>query len=85
MRYKNKDKNMESGTESEFLELIRNEKEANRYVAKGLRVCSVIGIIAWVLNILDIFIVPNEIMNLAMPIVIAFFMLPTLICKITGG
>ena len=85
MKYRKKDKNIEPGTESEFLELVRNEKEANRYVAKGLRVCSIIGMIAWILDILNIFIVPKEIMNLAMPIVIAFFLLPTLICKMTGG
>ena len=79
------EKRMENGREQEFSALLQNEKEANRYAARGLSVCAIIAVIAWILDIVDVFIVPKEIMNFAMPIVILFFLLPTAICKITGG
>ena len=74
-----------SNTGIESNALTQNEKEANQYVARGLRICAVIGAAAWFLDIINVFIVPAEIMNLAMPLVIFFFLLPTLICKITGA
>lgn len=79
------DKGSQLNTEWEFSAVVQNEKEANQYAAKGLSVCAIIAAIAWFLDWIHIFIVPAEIMNLAMPMVILFFLLPTLICKITGG
>lgn len=74
-----------SNTGIESNALAQNEKEANHYAARGLRTCALIGATAWFLDIINIFIVPAEIMNFAMPLVIFFFLLPTLICKITGA
>ena len=85
MKALHKDKGSQLNTEWEFSEVVKNEKEANRYVARGLIICAVIAALAWFLDIIGVFIVPIEIMNLAMPLVILFFLLPTLICKITGG
>ncbi len=65
--------------------LIENETEANRYTARCLAVCAAVGATAWILNLLGIFIVPKAIMNTAMPILIISFLLPTFLCKITGG
>ena len=85
MKILEKDKGSKRNTEWEFSAVVQNEKEANRYAAKGMRVCAVIGVAAWILNVANVFIIPSEIMNFAMPIVILFFLLPTLICKITGA
>ena len=74
-----------SNTGVESNALIQNEKEANQYAARGLQVCAVIGAAAWFLDIINIFIVPAQIMNIAMPVVIFFFLLPTIICKTAGA
>lgn len=67
---------------SAFLE---NEKEANYYAAKCLSVCAVVGVTSWILNLLGIFIIPGQIMNIGMPLTVLFFLLPTLLCRLTGG
>lgn len=73
------------GTEAEWAALLENETEANQYAAKCLAVCAGVGALAWLFNILGIFIIPAKIMNIGMPITILFFLLPALLCKITGG
>ena len=85
MKALQKDKGSQLNTEWEFSAVVQNEREANQYAAKGLSVCAVIAASAWFLDWIHIFIVPAEIMNFAMPLVMLFFLLPTLICKITGG
>ena len=54
-----------------------NEREANRYACRCLRVMALIALLAWVLNLLNIFIVPQGAMNVGMPICILAFLLPT--------
>ncbi len=58
-----------------------NEKEANRYTAKCMRVMEAIVVIVWILNIVGIFIVPSAIMTVAAIGGTVFFMLPTLLLK----
>lgn len=65
--------------------ILENEMEANHYAAKCLVVCAFVGITAWIFNLLGIFIIPPLVMNIAMPLMILFFLLPSLICKITDG
>lgn len=69
----------------EWKAILENETEANQYAAKCLAVCALVGIISWVFNILGIFIIPAEIMNVGMPLTILFFLIPIPICKVTGG
>lgn len=69
-------------TNAELNAILKNEEEANQYAAKCLAVCAGVGAFAWIFNLLGIFIIPELIMNIGMPITIMFFMLPTLICKI---
>ena len=69
----------------ELKALLENEAEANQYAAKCLAVCAGVGTLAWLFNILGIFIIPANIMNIGMPFTILFFLIPTLLCKITGG
>lgn len=81
-------KNSEStkiNSESELKAILENEVEANQYAAKCLAVCAGVGASAWLFNILGIFIIPAKIMNIGMPITIFFFLLPGLLCKLTGG
>ena len=73
------------GTEAEWAALLENETEANQYAAKCLAVCAGVGALAWLFNLLGIFIIPAKIMNIGMPFTILLFLLPTLLCKITGG
>lgn len=69
----------------EWKAILENETEANQYAAKCLAVCALVGIISWVFNIVGIFIIPAEIMNVGMPLTILFFLIPIPICKVTGG
>lgn len=83
-----KDKRLQSdaiNTESEWNALLENETEANRYAAKCLSVCAGVGALAWLFNLVGIFIIPAKIMNVGMPFTILFFLLPALLCRITGG
>lgn len=71
--------------EPELKAITENEKEANRYAAKCLAVCALIGAAAWFLNLIGIFIIPKVIMNTSMPVLILCFLIPTLLYKKTGG
>lgn len=64
---------------------LENETEANIYAARCLVICALVCVAAWGLTIIRLFILPLEIMNPAMPVIILFFLIPTLICKLTGG
>lgn len=72
-------------TELELRVILENEAEANQYAAKCLAVCAAVGAISWFFNIVGIFTVPANIMNIGMPIVIFFFLLPTLLYKLVEG
>ena len=58
---------------------MENEREANQYSCRCLQVMALIAASAWLLNLLDIFIVPPVVMNLGMPICIFFFLLPSML------
>ncbi len=58
---------------------MENEREANRYSCRCLRVMALIAALAWLLNLLDVFIVPPAVMNVGMPVCIFSFLLPTLL------
>ena len=58
---------------------MENEREANRYSCRCLRVMALIATLAWLLNLLDVFIVPPAVMNVGMPVCIFSFLLPTLL------
>ena len=72
-------------TETEFLEIHQNEIEANHYVARCLAVCAAVAAVLWGCNLLGLFPIPGEVMNVGMPLLILAFLIPTLICKITRG
>lgn len=72
-------------SESAFSAILENETEANHYAAKCLAVCAAVGMTSWLLNLAGIFIVPQKIMNIGMPIMIVFFLIPALLCKMTDG
>ncbi len=78
-----KDSNI--NTELELHVILENEIEANHYAARCLAVCAGVGALAWIFNLVGIFIVPKQIMNIAMPLLILFFLTPTVLCKTTGG
>lgn len=59
-----------------------NEKEANRYTAKCMRVLSLVVAVVWLLNILNIFIVEQDIMAIAAGSSILLLLLPTLLCRL---
>ena len=63
-------------TDPIFLE---NEREANRYSCRCLQVMALIAALAWILNLLDVFIVPPLVMNVGMPVCIFCFLLPTML------
>lgn len=58
---------------------LENDREANLYSCRCLQVMALIAALAWVLNLLDIFIVPPVVMNVGMPVCIIFFLLPTML------
>ena len=62
-----------------------NEREANQYACRCLRVMALIALLAWVLNLLNIFIVPQGAMNVGMPVSILAFLLPTLLSRRGAG
>ena len=69
-------------TEQEYLNAFtQNEKEANRYTAKCLRVLAVIVAIVWLLNIVGVFTVPREVMTIAAPLSMAIFVTPTILLR----
>ena len=58
---------------------LENEREANRYSCRCLQVMALIAALAWLLNLLGVFIVPQAVMNLGMPVCIFTFLLPTIL------
>ena len=62
-----------------------NELEANRYACRCLQVMAIIVLLAWIMNLLNIFIVPQAVMNVGMPICIFSFLLPTFLCRMFPG
>ena len=58
---------------------LENEREANLYSCRCLQVMALIAALAWVLNLLDVFIVPPLVMNVGMPVCIISFLLPTML------
>ncbi len=58
---------------------LENEREANRYSCRCLQVMALIAALAWLLNLLDIFIVPPVVMNVSMPVCIFSFLLPSML------
>ena len=85
MRTHSDKKRKKTDNDTQWQALLENEAEANRYAAKCLAVCAGVGALAWLFNILGIFIIPAAIMNIAMPFTILFFLLPTLLCRLTKG
>lgn len=64
---------------------MENETEANLYAARCLVICAFLCAAAWILTVFRIFILPLEIVNPTMPVIIFFFLIPALICRMTGG
>lgn len=85
MKTRNEKMNHKTKTETQWQALLENEAEANRYAANCLAVCAGVGAVAWLLNIVGIFIIPAKIMNLGMPFTILFFLIPSLLIRITKG
>lgn len=77
-----KQKSVNISTDAELKAILENEEEANRYAANCLAVCAGVGAISWLFNLLGIFIIPEKIMNIGMPVTIMFFLIPTLLCKL---
>lgn len=76
-----KNKFADISTDAELKAILENEEEASRYAANCLAVCAGVGAVSWLFNILGIFIIPEKIMNIGMPVTILFFLIPTLLCK----
>ncbi len=60
-----------------------NEIEANGYTAKCMAIMAVVVAIVWVLNLLNVFIVPQKIMAIAALGSIILLLMPMLICRLT--
>ena len=59
-----------------------NEKEANLYAARCMRVLAAVVAVIWVLNVLGVFIVPKAIMAVAGIGGILLLLLPTLLLRL---
>ena len=59
-----------------------NEKEANLYAARCMRVLAVVVAVIWAMNLLHLFIVPPVIMAIAAVGGIVLFLLPTLLLRL---
>lgn len=59
--------------------LLRNETDANRYCAICQIIAAAISLVMWLLNIAGFFIVDDLLMNVAMPVSIALFLLSALL------
>lgn len=59
-----------------------NEEKANRYTAFCMVIAAVVTVLMWLLNVLGFFIVDQTLMNIAMPIGVAMFLLPSLLVRI---
>ena len=63
----------------------QNEKEANQYAIKCLRILAIIVAAIWLLNIVGLFTVPAEVMTIAAPAGIGIFLLPSLLGAVYRG
>ena len=61
---------------------VENEKEANLYAAKCMRVLAVVVALIWVMNLLHLFIVPPAIMAIAAVGGIILFLFPTFLLRL---
>ena len=59
-----------------------NEKEANRYAARCMRVLSIVVAVIWVLNACGVFIVPKTIMAIAGIGGMTLLLLPSLLFRL---
>ena len=64
---------------------VENEDKANQYAAKCLIIIAAIVGIVWILNSINFFIVSKILMNMAMPISMVLFLLPSLLIKVISG
>lgn len=85
MKKYRKKKAEQISAEAEWIAIRENEAEANQYAAKCLTVCAGVGALAWLFNLLGIFIIPPMVMNIGMPFTILFFLIPALLCRLTKG
>ena len=85
MKIKKKENINIINVDSEFSALLKNEKEANHYVARSLGVCASVGALLWFLNIIGLFPIPSSVMNTGMSIFVSVLLVPMLICKVTDG
>ncbi len=60
-----------------------NEIEANRYAANCMCIIAIVVAIVWILNLLGIFIVPQDVMAIAASGSIVMLLIPTLICRLS--
>lgn len=60
---------------------LENDREANRYSCRCLQVMALIAALAWILNLMDVFIVPPVVMNVGMPVCIFAFLLPSALLR----
>lgn len=60
---------------------LENDREANRYCCRCLQVMALIAALAWILNLIDVFIVPPVVMNVGMPVCIFAFLLPSALLR----
>ncbi|MBI4858349.1 MAG: PP2C family protein-serine/threonine phosphatase [Acetobacterium woodii] len=75
--------NNDFGTNNKIF--IENEDTANQYAAKCLTIVAAIVGIVWILNFINFFIISDTLMNIAMPISITLFLLPSLMIKMISG
>lgn len=59
-----------------------NEEKANRYTAFCTLIAAVVAVLMWLLNICGFFIVDQQLMNIAMPIGVALFLIPSLLLRV---
>ena len=59
----------------------QNEKEANLYTARCLRVLAIIVAVIWLLNIVGMFTVPAGVMGVAASASMVIFLVPTVLCR----
>ena len=85
MKVKNRSRVKDLDMEEEFSALHRNEVEANQYVAKSLAACSSVGAFLWILDILGVFPIPLLVMSIGVLVLVAAYLTPAVLCKLTGG
>ena len=59
---------------------LENEREANLYVARCMRIMAIVAALSWLANILHIFIIDPRLANIGMPLCILSLLLPSFAC-----